>query len=154
MTHCIFLYNLHVLCQKNDSTFCSIFFIIKNFFRYTYDRTNVAQRESSQRIGERVSDITFWRSELLQELDRMMAETNRLNDSRRSLEHALKETENPLHVTKECLFFRENRQGRKFFFFSMVTWKGLPPSLCGLLKQTLRGLNDECFCQNDLLLFV
>ncbi|KAK8383059.1 hypothetical protein O3P69_011523 [Scylla paramamosain] len=78
---------------------------------FTYDRTNIAQRESSQRLGERVSDITFWRSELMQELDRMLAETNRLNDSRRMLEHALKDTENPLHVTKECLYFRENRQG-------------------------------------------
>ncbi|XP_063606603.1 tektin-3 [Penaeus vannamei] len=78
---------------------------------YTYDRTNIAQRESSQRLGERVSDITFWRSELMQELDRMLAETNRLNDSRRALEHALRDTENPLHVTKECLYFRENRQG-------------------------------------------
>lgn len=80
-------------------------------YRYTYDRTNIAQRESSQRLGERVSDITFWRSELMQELDRMLAETNRLNDSRRALEHALRDTENPLHVTKECLYFRENRQG-------------------------------------------
>ncbi|MPC26507.1 Tektin-3 [Portunus trituberculatus] len=78
---------------------------------FTYDRTNIAQRESSQRLGERVSDITFWRSELMQELDRMLAETNRLNDSRRMLEHSLKDTENPLHVTKECLYFRENRQG-------------------------------------------
>lgn len=81
--------------------------------RFTYDRTNIAQRESSQRLGERVSDITFWRSELMQELDRMLGETNRLNDSRRLLEHALKDTENPLHVTKECLYFRENRQGKE-----------------------------------------
>ncbi|KAL7648223.1 UNVERIFIED_CONTAM: hypothetical protein RMT77_000126 [Armadillidium vulgare] len=78
---------------------------------YTYDKTNISQRESSQRLGERVSDITYWRSELLQELDRMLAETNRLDDSRRSLEHALKETEKPFHVSKECLYFRENRQG-------------------------------------------
>lgn len=48
----------------------------------------------------------------MQELDRMLAETNRLNDSRRLLEHSLKDTENPLHVTKECLYFRENRQGK------------------------------------------
>ncbi|KAK8742847.1 hypothetical protein OTU49_001696, partial [Cherax quadricarinatus] len=47
----------------------------------------------------------------MQELDRMLAETNRLNDSRRALEHAHRDTENPLHVTKECLYFRENRQG-------------------------------------------
>ncbi|KAG7170168.1 Tektin-3-like 2, partial [Homarus americanus] len=47
----------------------------------------------------------------MQELDRMLAETNRLNDSRRALEHAYRDTENPLHVTKECLYFRENRQG-------------------------------------------
>ncbi|RXG54651.1 Tektin-3 [Armadillidium vulgare] len=79
---------------------------------YTYDKTNISQRESSQRLGERVSDITYWRSELLQELDRMLAETNRLDDSRRSLEHALKETEKPFHVSKECLYFRENRQDK------------------------------------------
>ncbi|CAL4119921.1 unnamed protein product, partial [Meganyctiphanes norvegica] len=78
---------------------------------YTYDRTNIAQRESSQRLGERVSDITFWRSEVMQELDRQLAETNRLNDQRRALERALRDTDNPLHVTKECLYFRENRQG-------------------------------------------
>ncbi|XP_076061022.1 tektin-3-like [Oratosquilla oratoria] len=78
---------------------------------FTYDRTSIAQRESSQRLGERVSDITYWRSELTQELERMLAETNRLHDSRRKLEQALKDTENPFHVTKECLYFRENRQG-------------------------------------------
>ena len=82
----------------------------------------MAQRESSQRLGERVSDITFWRSELLLELDRMIAETNRLNDSRRSLEQALKDTENPLHVTKECLYFRENRQGKKIHLYSFIIY--------------------------------
>ena len=55
----------------------------------------------------------------MQELDRMLAENSRLNDSRRALEHALKDTENPLHVTKECLFFRENRQGEKIILIHL-----------------------------------
>ncbi|KAA0201735.1 hypothetical protein HAZT_HAZT002014 [Hyalella azteca] len=78
---------------------------------YTYDRTNLAQRESSQRLGERVNDISFWRSEITQELERMMSETSRLEETRRALEIALKNTERPLHCTKEALYFRENRQG-------------------------------------------
>ncbi|KAF2368280.1 Tektin [Trinorchestia longiramus] len=78
---------------------------------YTYDRTNLAQRESSQRLGERVNDISFWRSEVTQELERMMTETSRLEESKRALEIALKNTERPLHCTKEALYFRENRQG-------------------------------------------
>ena len=107
----IFIFMNIISLTKSKDNYLSAF----TSHRFTYDRTNIAQRESSQRLGERVSDITFWRSELMQELDRMLAETNRVNDSRRMLEHALKDTENPFHVTKECLYFRENRQGESLF---------------------------------------
>ena len=84
---------------------------IMYWFSYTYERTNLAQRESSQRLGERVNDISYWRGEVTQELERQIAETSRLDDSKRALEQALKNTEKPFHCTKEALYFRENRQG-------------------------------------------
>lgn len=63
------------------------------------------------------------------ELERIIAETNLLQDLRRALEKAKQDCEQPLHTALECLYHREGRQGRlegyktadknlKKFFFS------------------------------------
>lgn len=41
----------------------------------------------------------------------MIAEINALQEAKRVLEKALQETENPLHISQECLYHREKRQG-------------------------------------------
>ncbi|XP_005989354.1 tektin-3 [Latimeria chalumnae] len=69
------------------------------------------QTDTSKNLGERVNDITFWRTELSHELDQMIGETNCLTHVRKRLERALMETEGPLQVAQECLYHREKRMG-------------------------------------------
>jgi len=76
----------------------------------TDDRTKKTQSDVGRRLGERVGDITFWKTELQNETDQMVTEINNLLESKRILERALAETENPLHISQECLYNREKRQ--------------------------------------------
>lgn len=69
------------------------------------------QRETSRNLGERVSNINFWKSELQHEIDNQVAETNALVEVKKRLERALAETEGPLQVAQECLYHRERRSG-------------------------------------------
>uniref|UniRef100_A0A673JVC5 Tektin n=1 Tax=Sinocyclocheilus rhinocerous TaxID=307959 RepID=A0A673JVC5_9TELE len=71
--------------------------------------TRRTQDTTSKNIGERLNDISFWRSELNHEIDNMVTEISALTDVKRRLERALAETEGPLQVSQECLFHREKR---------------------------------------------
>jgi len=73
--------------------------------------TERTQRETDKNLGERVSSIAFWKSELQHETSNQIAETNALKAQRKKLEQFLDETEAPLHVAKECLYHREKRTG-------------------------------------------
>lgn len=74
------------------------------------DRTKRTQGDVNKRLGERIEDIHFWRNELNHELDNMITEINLLNEAKRILEKNLCESENPLHISQECLYSREKRQ--------------------------------------------
>ncbi|KAK3748289.1 hypothetical protein RRG08_039541 [Elysia crispata] len=74
------------------------------------DRMMRNQAAVGKRLGERLGDINFWKSELNNELDQLISETNALNEAKRLLEKNLAETENPLHIAQECLYNREKRQ--------------------------------------------
>lgn len=69
------------------------------------------QRETSKNLGERVNNITFWKSELQHETDNQVAETNALTEVKKRLERALAETDGPLQTAQECLYHRERRSG-------------------------------------------
>uniref|UniRef100_A0A4W5R1C8 Tektin n=1 Tax=Hucho hucho TaxID=62062 RepID=A0A4W5R1C8_9TELE len=71
--------------------------------------TRRTQETTSKNIGERLNDISFWRSELNHEIDNMMSEIMALTEVKRRLERALQETEGPLQVSQECLYHREKR---------------------------------------------
>ena len=73
------------------------------------DKTILTQRDADRRIGERLHDVTFWRSELQSELERNVNETHHLETTRKNLERALAETEGPMRVNAECIY---NRSGR------------------------------------------
>eukprot|EP00095_Tigriopus_kingsejongensis_P012014 maker-scaffold1285_size50744-snap-gene-0.13 protein:Tk12014 transcript:maker-scaffold1285_size50744-snap-gene-0.13-mRNA-1 annotation:"Tektin-3" len=75
------------------------------------DRTVLTQRDADRRIGERLHDVAFWRSELQSELERNMNETHHLMETRKNLERALAETEGPMRITSECIYHREGRKG-------------------------------------------
>ncbi|XP_031417583.1 tektin-3 [Clupea harengus] len=71
--------------------------------------TRRTQDTTSRNLGERLNDITFWRSELSHEVDNMVTEISALTEVKRRLERALAETESPLQVAQECLYHREKR---------------------------------------------
>ncbi|CAH0388564.1 unnamed protein product [Bemisia tabaci] len=79
--------------------------------RETDEKTAIGQRDTGRRIGERITDITFWKNELTTELERMITESNLLQDMRRALEKAIADCDPPLHIAQECLYHREGRQG-------------------------------------------
>ncbi|CAH1794446.1 unnamed protein product [Owenia fusiformis] len=79
--------------------------------RETDEKTKRAQADVGKKLGERIGDIQFWKTEVCNETDNMITEINALNEAKRIMEKSLAETENPLHIAKECLYNREKRQG-------------------------------------------
>jgi len=78
--------------------------------RETDDKTKRTQSDVGKRLGERLGDIRFWKTEVNHETDNMLTEIHCLQEAKRVLEKALAETENPLHIAQECLYHREKRQ--------------------------------------------
>ncbi|KAK0163076.1 hypothetical protein PV327_006787 [Microctonus hyperodae] len=70
-----------------------------------------AQYDTGRRLGERITDVTFWRNEIASELERLIHECERLQDCRAVLEKAVHDIEGPLHIAEECLYHREARKG-------------------------------------------
>uniref|UniRef100_A0A8C7PLD3 Tektin n=1 Tax=Oncorhynchus mykiss TaxID=8022 RepID=A0A8C7PLD3_ONCMY len=60
--------------------------------------TRRTQSDSSRWIGERITEISFWRSELGFELEQLLRDTERLRQVKFRLDRALKETDGPLQV--------------------------------------------------------
>lgn len=75
------------------------------------DKTKRTQTDVGKKLGDRIGDIQFWKTEVHNETDSMITEIESLNRAKGVLEKALAETENPLHIAQECLFNREKRQG-------------------------------------------
>ncbi|NXE74756.1 TEKT5 protein, partial [Cochlearius cochlearius] len=95
-------------------------------FRYCADRLNTdsmrlmqdkdqltyqMQEDSRRNLGERISNIDFWRSELSYELECLLKETHDLETAKKRLECAADEMEGPLKIALECLYHREKRKG-------------------------------------------
>merc|ERR1711971_1182279 len=74
-------------------------------------RTRNRQNDVTKRLGERVYDISFWKSELNNEVNAMATEIENLKEYKRTCEKALADTANPLHIAEQCLMNREKRQG-------------------------------------------
>ena len=75
------------------------------------DKTKRTQTDVGKKLGERLGDIQFWKTEVNNETDSMLTENESLGKAKAVLEKALAETENPLHIAQECLYNREKRQG-------------------------------------------
>ncbi|NXW60479.1 TEKT5 protein, partial [Eurystomus gularis] len=69
------------------------------------------QEDSRRSLGERISNIDFWRSELTYELECLLKETQALETAKMRLECAVDEMQEPLKVALECLYHREQRKG-------------------------------------------
>ena len=75
------------------------------------DRTKRSQGDVGKKLGDRIGDIQFWKTEVNNETDAMITENDALSRAKGVLEKALAETENPLAIAQECLYNREKRQG-------------------------------------------
>ncbi|XP_043834400.1 tektin-5 [Dromiciops gliroides] len=73
--------------------------------------TRQMQEGTCRNLGQRLSDIGFWKSELTYELDRLLTESHALDTAKKRLECAADELECPLQVALECLYHREKRIG-------------------------------------------
>lgn len=71
---------------------------------------DLGQRDAGRRLGERITDVTFWRNELKTELEKLVTESQMLADSKRKVTKSLQDLDPPLHIGQECLYHRENRQ--------------------------------------------
>ncbi|NXS55049.1 TEKT5 protein, partial [Brachypteracias leptosomus] len=68
------------------------------------------QEDSRRSLGERISNIDFWRSELIYELECLLKETQALETAKKQLECAVDEMQEPLKIALECLYRREKRK--------------------------------------------
>jgi tektin-3 len=75
------------------------------------DKTNRTQNDVGRRLGDRIGDIDYWKTEIHNETDKMLTEIEALNRAKGCLEKMLSDTDGPLHVSQECLYAREKRQG-------------------------------------------
>ncbi|KAB0348602.1 hypothetical protein FD754_013459 [Muntiacus muntjak] len=73
--------------------------------------TRQMQEGTCRNLGQRLSDIGFWKSELNYELERLLNENHSLDAIKRRLECAAEELRCPLQVALECLYQREKRIG-------------------------------------------
>lgn len=80
-------------------------------FRAAEEKIHNFQHDTDRRLGERITDVTFWRNEVAAELERLIQECERLQDCRAVLEKAIQDIEGPLHIAEECLYHREARKG-------------------------------------------
>ncbi|NXL43170.1 TEKT5 protein, partial [Podilymbus podiceps] len=69
------------------------------------------QEKTRRNLGERISNIDFWRSELIYELECLLKETQALETAKKRLECAVDEMQGPLKTALECLYQREKRMG-------------------------------------------
>lgn len=65
---------------------CNFFFYCRFLFKFDII---TAQRDAGRRIGERITDVTFWRNELNTEHEKLVSETQLLSDMKRNVAKAL-----------------------------------------------------------------
>ncbi|NXG29948.1 TEKT5 protein, partial [Dromaius novaehollandiae] len=69
------------------------------------------QEDSRRNLGERLSNLDFWRAELVYEHERLLTENHALETAKKRLECAAAEAQGPLKTALECLYNREKRMG-------------------------------------------
>ena len=85
------------------------------YFREVDEKVKEEQIENGRKLGERITDVTFWRNEVASELERLIVENGKMQDSRRKLQTVIQILEGQLHIAQECLYHRESRKGSSFF---------------------------------------
>jgi len=79
--------------------------------REANDKTTRTQNDVGRRLGDRIGDIEYWKTEVRNETDQMITEIDALTRAKAALEKMIVDLEIPLHIAQECLYNREKRQG-------------------------------------------
>ncbi|KAM3827132.1 tektin-4 [Vipera latastei] len=82
----------------------------QNLANYTADLAQRTQEDSTAKVGQRLQDIHFWKSELQREIEDLVAETDQLAAQKLRLERAIDATELPYSIATDNLQCRERRQ--------------------------------------------
>ncbi|XP_035735201.1 tektin-3-like [Vespa mandarinia] len=75
------------------------------------ERVQEGQMDTGRKLGERITDTSFWRNEVNSELQRLIIENGKMQDCRRNLQQTIQNLEGQLHIAQECLYYRESRTG-------------------------------------------
>ncbi|XP_076240621.1 tektin-3 [Calliopsis andreniformis] len=75
------------------------------------EKVQNGQTETGRKLGERITDTTFWRNEVAAELARLIIENEKMQECRRNLQMTIQSLEGQLHIAQECLYYREARTG-------------------------------------------
>ncbi|XP_076631285.1 tektin-3 [Colletes latitarsis] len=75
------------------------------------EKVQNGQTETGRKLGERITDTTFWRNEVTSELERLIIENTKMQECRRGLQTTIQSLEGQLHIAQECLYYREARTG-------------------------------------------
>ncbi|KAF7237460.1 Tektin-4 [Varanus komodoensis] len=82
----------------------------QNLAAYTAELAQRTQEDSTSKVGERLQDIHFWKSELQRMIEDLAAETNLLAAQKLRLERVIDATEIPYSIATDNLQCRERRQ--------------------------------------------
>ncbi|XP_031346134.1 tektin-3-like isoform X1 [Photinus pyralis] len=126
--------------------------------RETDEKTQGGQREAGRRLGERITDTTFWRNEARAELERLITENDLLQEARRSLQKSILDIEGPLHIAQECLYQRETRKGielvhdqpEQALLKEVETYRNAQERLNALMNRTKSQLSNCRAAQHEL----
>ena len=83
----------------------------KRVMNETEETTKRTQNDVTKKLGERLKDINFWKSELEREWRDVLEETDLMCEQKKRLENALRATEIPLHIATDNLNCRQRREG-------------------------------------------
>ncbi|KAA0185708.1 Tektin-1 [Fasciolopsis buskii] len=111
-------------------------------------RTERTSKDVDKKIEQRIKDIKYWKSEVNKKLQDVTDETGKLNDYYIRLKKALEATEEPLHITQQCLLTREGRTGidlvhddaQKELYKELEVYKGVQALLQKTIEQTKEQL--------------
>uniref|UniRef100_A0A8D2LMM1 Tektin n=2 Tax=Varanus komodoensis TaxID=61221 RepID=A0A8D2LMM1_VARKO len=125
----------------------------QNLAAYTAELAQRTQEDSTSKVGERLQDIHFWKSELQRMIEDLAAETNLLAAQKLRLERVIDATEIPYSIATDNLQCRERRQPpdlvRDQVEVELLKEAELIRSIQELLKRTVKQAVNQMQLNRD-----
>ncbi|XP_068100256.1 tektin-4 [Hyperolius riggenbachi] len=116
-------------------------------------RAQRSQADSTKKLGERLLDVHYWRSELQREIRDVTAETELLLQCKNRLQRALDATHIPFTISSDNLQCRERREGgelvRDGAELELLKEVDLIRNIQELLKRTLEQTKQQISMNRD-----